>query len=62
MIPHRPILVYHRKEPIHFIGNCFEVRRKMVPNVYRLFAVTASKLGNVCDRSVIQGPERVFIE
>ena len=45
MIPHRPILVYHRKEPIHFIGNCFEVRRKMVPNVYRLFAVTASKLG-----------------
>ena len=62
MIPDCPIFVYHRKEPVHLIGNIFEVRRKVVPHVYRLFAVTTSKLGNVRDCRVIQGPERVLIE
>ena len=60
--PDCPIFVYHRKEPVHLIGNIFEVRRKVVPNVYGPFAVTTSKLGNVRDRRVIQGPERVLIE
>lgn len=62
MIEDRPIFVYHRKEPVHFVGNLFEVRWQVIPNVYRLFAVTASKLRNVCDRSIVQRLQSVFIE
>ena len=62
MVNDRPVFVHHRKEPIHQVRYVFEVRRNVVTNINRLFAVTSSELRNVSDRCVVESPEGIFIE
>jgi len=38
------------------------VRRDMVADVYWFFSVSATKLSDVRDGSIVEGPKRVFIE
>src|ERR1039458_8334983 len=62
MIQNIPILVDDRKKTVHLIGDVLKVRREVIPDIDWLFAVAPSKLGNIRDSRVIQGPKRVFIE
>jgi hypothetical protein len=62
MIQNLPILVDHRKEPIHLIGDFLEVWREVITHIDRLLAVTSSKLRNISDGRVIQSPKCVFVE
>jgi len=62
MVHQGPILMNHRKKFIHGVRNVLKVRWKMISDVYRLFAVAAPKLRDVCYRSVVQDPESIFVE
>ncbi len=62
MINDRPIFMNYRKETIHLVGHILEVWRFVISHVNRFFAVTAPKLRNVRDRSIVEGPKRVFVE
>lgn len=62
MIQNFPILVDYRKESIHLIGDFLEMGREVIPHIDRLLAVTSSKLRNISDSRVIQGPQRIFVE
>src|ERR1700730_5639492 len=62
MIHDRPVLVNYREESIHFVRNVLEVRRNVVSYVDRFFAVSASELCDIRDRSVVQRPQGVFVE
>ncbi len=42
----------------HFL----EVGRPMISHIYWVFPETTSELGNVCHRSVVQCPKRIFIK
>lgn len=44
------------------IRNFLEVRRPVISDIDRFFAISASKLGNVRNRNIVQCPKRVFIE
>ena len=62
VIDDRPIFMNHRKETIHLVGHILEVRRFVISHVNRFFSVTATKLRNVGNRNMVEGPKRVFIE
>jgi hypothetical protein len=49
-----PILMYERKEPIHFIANILEMGRQMIGYVDRFLAVASSELGDVCNCRSVQ--------
>src|ERR1035438_8160196 len=62
LIQNSPVLVDYGKEAIHLIGNFLEVRREVISHIDRLLAVTSSKLRNIGDGCVVQGPRSVFVE
>ncbi len=62
MLQNCPIFVDDRKEPIHLVRNVLEVWREVTPDIDRLLAVAAPKLGNIRDGRIVQRSQSVFIE
>jgi len=57
-----PVFMDKRKKTIHKIRYFLEMRRRMVTEVNWFLSIAPAKLSNVCKRSVVQRPQRVFIE
>src|SRR5690348_56122 len=62
VINDRPIFMNYRKETVHLVGHILEVWRPVISHINRFFAITAPKLRNVRNRSIIEGPKCVFVE
>src|SRR6267154_4316452 len=62
MINQRPVFMNQGKESIHQLWNFSKMRRNVVTHQNWLFAVSSTKLSNVGNGSIVQGPECVFVE
>ena len=51
-----------RNKSIHQFWHFAKMGRNVASNINRLFTKSAAELGNVCNRDVVQSPERIFIE
>lgn len=53
MIQNMPILMNYREKSIHFGVDALKMRRDMVPDIDRLFAIPSAELRNVGHSCVI---------